>query len=425
MEKRLHLNLRRINFRGDMLSRLTYIGLMLLAGMAPLAGQDSADLQELDTQIETKQGELEKLREEIKLYQRRIAKKELAEQDVLQKLYDIDERISLTSRLVVALGIEIRQLDGGIALTEVLMRREQQEITDLQEKLGARFVHIYKQKRASMLELILTSRNWNQATYRTRYLKVAADYDRYLTTKVKEEIARLEQHQRKLAEDRARKQGLLAEKEREDVSLQGDRRERQKQINRIKRDRRSDERLLVQKRKAAVDLDRIITGLELDREARARELAEMRRERELDTAPDITFYRGKLPWPAVGQITARFGQQRNPILNTVTENTGIDIRARPGAAVSSVLDGLITTITYLRGYGTTLIIDHGKDLYTVYTHLEEVEAIEGQYVDQGQVIAHVGSDGSLDGAKLHFEIWTNRQKQDPEDWLVKPYSLRN
>ena len=397
----------------------------MLLLLAPVLGQVSADLEQLDIKIRAKQGELQQLRAEIKLYQRRIAKKERAEQDVLQKLYDIEEHISLTSRLVAALSTEIKQLNDGINLTEVLIRREEKEIADLQEKLAARFVHIYKQKRASMLELILTSRNWNQATYRTKYLKVAADYDRYLTIKVKEEIARLERHQEKLAKDRILKKELLTEKEREEEGLQADRRERQKQINRIKRDRRNDERLLVQKKKAAVGLERIITGLEFDKESRSHELAEMRRKRSLGEAPEITYYRGKLPWPTVGMVTAHFGQQRHPKLNTITENTGIDIKSRPGAEVASVLDGLVTTITYLRGYGTTVIIDHGQGLYTVYTHLEDVETVEGQYVDQGQVIAHVGSDGSLDGAKLHFEIWTNRQKQDPEDWLIKPISLIN
>ncbi|MEE9161887.1 MAG: M23 family metallopeptidase, partial [Candidatus Neomarinimicrobiota bacterium] len=119
-----------------------------------------------------------------------------------------------------------------------------------------------------------------------------------------------------------------------------------------------------------------------------------------------------------GQVVARFGQQRNRLLNTVTDNPGIDIQAKSGAPVRAVLDGLVTTVTYLRGYGTTVIIDHGKNLYTVYTHLEDVAVAEENYVDQGQVIAQVGGNGSLDGAKLHFEVWANQQKQDPGAWLL-------
>ncbi len=145
----------------------------------------------------------------------------------------------------------------------------------------------------------------------------------------------------------------------------------------------------------------------------------MRRKRDLAVAPDITYYKGKLPWPASGRVVTRFGRQRNPLLNTITENPGIDIRTRPDAAVKAILDGLVTTITYLRGYGTTVIIDHGKGMYTVYALVEEVEVAEGQYVDQGQVIARVGGKGSLSDSRLHFELWVNQQKMNPTAWLVQ------
>jgi len=236
---------------------------------------------------------------------------------------------------------------------------------------------------------------------------------------VKAEIQRLERQRKKQAQDRARKQELLAEKEQEETQLRFSKEKRQAQIEKIKQDRLHDERLLLQKKQAAVDLKRIIASLEFDREKRSEELTEIRRKRDLAVAPDITFYKGKLPWPASGRVVTRFGRQRNPLLNTITENPGIDIRTRSESPVKSVLDGLVTTITYIRGYGTTVIIDHGKDLYTVYALVEEVEVAEGQYIDQGQVIARVGGKGSLSDSRLHFELWVNQQKMNPTAWLVQ------
>lgn len=401
--------------------------LAIVVTLAPLDGQRSQDpspgsgqaLEVLDRQIVARQGELERLRGEIRLYERRIARQEQEVKDALQILFDLEERISLTSRLIKALESESRQLTRAISMTQKLIREGEEEIAALKKKLAARFVHIYKQRRASILELILTSDNWNQAAYRARYLKAAADYDRYLTGKVKEEIRRREQQRQKLARDRARKQEALREKEQEEVLLRENKTRHKAQIEEIKQDRRNNERLLLETQKAAVDLERIITGLEFDREKRAKELAEMRRKRDLAAVLDIAYYKGKLPWPTSGRVIARFGQQRNPRLNTVTENPGVDIRTPPDAVVKSVLDGLVTTITYLRGYGTTVIIDHGKDLYTVYALVEEVEVTEGQYVDQGQVIARVGANGGLDGSRLHFELWANQQKRDPAAWLVQ------
>ncbi len=402
-----------------MLFSLRLIFLAIVVTTAPLTGQSSQDLEALDRQIVARQGELERLREDIRLFERRIARQEQEEKDALKVLFNLEERISLTSRLIKALESEGQQLTRAINVTQTLIRESKEEIATLKKKLAARFVHVYKQKRASILELILTSDNWNQAAYRARYLKAAADYDRYLTGKMKDEIRRLEQQRTKLAQDRARKQELLGEKGQEETQLRVSKEKRQAQIEEIKQDRWNNERLLLQKKQAAVDLKRIIASLEFDREKRAEELAEMRRQRDLAVVPDITYYKGKLPWPVSGRVVTHFGLQRNPQLNTITENPGIDIRTSPEAAVRSVLDGLVTTITYLPGYGTTMIIDHGKDLYTVYALVEEVEVAEGQYIDQGQVIARVGGKGNLNDSRLHFELWAHQQKMDPTAWLVQ------
>lgn len=402
----------------------THLLLAIAIALGPLTGQDGPELERLDRQIKVTVGELNSLREEIRLYEHRIAEKEQAEEDALDALFVIEERMSLTSRLVKALEKEIDQLSSAMDSAELRIREEEEAIADLKRKLGERFAHIYKQRRASILELILTSQNWQQATYRSKYLKVAADYDRYLTKKVKAEVELLQEQREQLAQDRVRNQDLLGEKEGEEDQLLKDTAQRRIQIDKIKRDRRLDEQMLVQKKRAAVELERIVANLEFDREKRAEELAEMRKIRDLAIAADISFYRGKLPWPTNGRVITPFGQQRNRKLNTVTENPGIDIQSSPGSPVTAALDGLVTTVTYLRGYGTILIIDHGKDLYTVYAHLERVEVAEDNYVDQGQIIAYVGGNGSLDGAKLHFEVWVNGQKRNPENWLVKRFAQR-
>jgi murein DD-endopeptidase MepM/ murein hydrolase activator NlpD len=40
---------------------------------------------------------------------------------------------------------------------------------------------------------------------------------------------------------------------------------------------------------------------------------------------------------------------------------------------------------------------------------------EGQPVREGDIIAQSGE--GLDGPRLHFEIWKDREKQNPESWL--------
>lgn len=60
-------------------------------------------------------------------------------------------------------------------------------------------------------------------------------------------------------------------------------------------------------------------------------------------------------------------------------------------------------------YGNTVIIQHdwtwlGKPVYTLYAHTLELFVEAGQHVEQGQLIAGVGSSGEVTGPHLHFEV---------------------
>ena len=106
-------------------------------------------------------------------------------------------------------------------------------------------------------------------------------------------------------------------------------------------------------------------------------------------------------------------------LKTTTDSPGIDIEGTPKAPVRAVLNGIVTTITYIRGYGTTIIIDHGGGFYTVYTHVTDLQVHEDGEVKSRDIIAYTGDAGAINGSKLHFEIWGNQKKLNPEHWLIK------
>jgi murein DD-endopeptidase MepM/ murein hydrolase activator NlpD len=120
-----------------------------------------------------------------------------------------------------------------------------------------------------------------------------------------------------------------------------------------------------------------------------------------------------LQWPVKGKIVKSFGPQWNPKLNTTLDNPGIDISARATTPVQSVFDGYVSTITFIAGYGTTVIVDHNNSYYTVFTHLESLLIAEDTNIREGQNIGYVSNDNII-----HFEIWGNNQKLNPESWLV-------
>ena len=68
--------------------------------------------------------------------------------------------------------------------------------------------------------------------------------------------------------------------------------------------------------------------------------------------------------------------------------------------------------------GTTVIVDHGWGVYTVYSHLSEIRVNDGQVVGQGQAVGLVGSTGLSTGPHLHWEVRLRGQPVDPDSWIA-------
>ena len=152
---------------------------------------------------------------------------------------------------------------------------------------------------------------------------------------------------------------------------------------------------------------------------REEDLARIRAEQNRATTGNFAKMKGNLNWPLQGRITGKFGIIRNPNTGTVTENVGVDIRAKSGTQVQSVLDGVVSTITYIRGHGNIIIIDHGGGFSTVYAHIDNIIVHENEYLQMGNAIASVAIPKDNTMAKLHFEVWGNQKKLNPEYWLTR------
>ena len=77
---------------------------------------------------------------------------------------------------------------------------------------------------------------------------------------------------------------------------------------------------------------------------------------------------------------------------------------------------------YIDGYsyGMYVVIDHGNGYSTLYGHCSAIYVYEGQQVNQGDVIAAVGSTGWSTGPHLHFEVRIDGIAQDPLGYINVP-----
>ena len=168
-------------------------------------------------------------------------------------------------------------------------------------------------------------------------------------------------------------------------------------------------------------IESIIKKLFADKKAvkkREEELARIRAQQNQSTTGNFAKMKGKLIWPVNGKIISSFGTTRNPETGVITENVGIDIQAAVGSKVISVLDGVVSTITYIRSYGNIVIIDHGGGFSTVYSRIDNIVINENDYIQMGKTIALISLPEDQSKSRLHFEVWGNQEKLNPKLWLL-------
>ncbi len=125
-------------------------------------------------------------------------------------------------------------------------------------------------------------------------------------------------------------------------------------------------------------------------------------------------------WPAEGDLTSSFGYRESPVGRARTRfHSGIDIAARRGTAVVAPAPGVVRDVSYNGGYGRVLEIDHGYGVTTVYAHCTSILVREGQAVEEGRLVATIGSTGWSTGPHLHFEVRIDEEAVDPLDFLPR------
>jgi murein DD-endopeptidase MepM/ murein hydrolase activator NlpD len=112
----------------------------------------------------------------------------------------------------------------------------------------------------------------------------------------------------------------------------------------------------------------------------------------------------------------------NSTLGRFSAHKAIDFFANEGTEVYAVYDGTIVDVKSTLLQGSTITIDHGNGLKTVYNSLLDGDEVSvGKQVNKGDLIGQVSSTNrqeSLEGAHLHFEVIENGENIDPAKYLI-------
>ena len=374
--------------------------------------------RDFDAELDYQSEAIDKVRKEIEKTRRRIKSEKQKEKSTARRLSNIDKEMSLTDKLYTQLKQELGKTETKIDKLSKVIRANERKLEILRDRYTARVVQMYKKGTLSDIEKLLSSTSWRQAVYRAKYMGIISDIDQKTQNKIKSLLIDIGKQRIGLESSYRNKVRLKKDQEKSKVTLRKSRKKRQHELDKIRKNQSELTKYLEEKQAGMQELESLLKKVRRDKSSYDRADRIRKQQAALKTQ---TFgkLKGQLPWPATGRVVKRFGRTWNSERKTTTDNPGIDIKGKPGSPIRSVIGGIITIITYIRGYGTTIIIDHGGGFYTVYSHVTNVETNEESEVRAGDIIAYMGDVGSIDGSKLHFEIWGHGQKLNPEKWLMK------
>lgn len=139
-------------------------------------------------------------------------------------------------------------------------------------------------------------------------------------------------------------------------------------------------------------------------------------KKAIDTYNKITkklYTQGKFIQPMNSPVTSAFGKKRVYNGTLKSYHGGTDFKAKVGTEIKAVNSGVVV-IAQNRFYaGNSIVIDHGRGIYSCYFHLSKMNYKEGERVKKGDIIALSGDTGRVTGPHLHFAFRVNGIQVDP------------
>lgn len=129
-------------------------------------------------------------------------------------------------------------------------------------------------------------------------------------------------------------------------------------------------------------------------------------------------------WPVNGPVIAPHSVEALAYDETMGDwrtHAGVDISVELGCRVLATAAGTVSAVYEDDLMGTTVEIDHGSGLVSIYSNLDTTPAVKvGSKVSTGTLIGAVGSTAAAESGRpphLHFAMLKNNVAVNPEDYL--------
>lgn len=379
--------------------------------------------------------ERKKLIQDIEKTKKYLESTTKTKQTTLKDLKAISVQVDNRKKLISTISGEISASDQKIIDNNQKIDSLSKNLTRLNDQYLQMQRYTYlRQLSNNKWSYLLSSANLNTFLLRWRYMSQFEAFNAKKQTEINKLREEIEKNTVEITKIKEEKGKLLEQEKQQATTLEKEKAAKDKMLKEISSKESTLKKELEKKKGEREKLNAAIERVINEQLRLAREKASAssstasgsgkteKKENKLDDASiklaaEFSQNKNKLPWPiSSGFISSGFGVQAHPTIKGVTiENNGIDITGKGSKDVKCVFNGEVVGVTKVPGYNHMVIVRHGN-YYSVYSNLSEVYVKQGSKLSGQQAIGKISTDENGD-AELHFELWKDKTKLNPESWL--------
>lgn len=325
------------------------------------------------------------------------------QEEIKEEIADLDMRLSEAQIDIDRADKDLMEILLEIDEARKNLEAAQEESRLLLEQASDRLRYIYENEETDFWDILLKCENISDYSFYRQYTEDIMRYDAELMEQLKEKEKELEKELERIEEKTEAKTALEKFKTEKEFEIAVMYEEKNRLLDEYRQNASDAEEELKELTEAADKVYDIIVNIEKNKEF-------------VDT-----YTGGELEWPVDGRyyVSSGYVGRISPVGNGYEFHTGIDIPAPEGYEIHAAEGGEVINAGWIKGYGNTVIIDHGGEVSTLYAHNSDLAVEYGEMVERGQVIAYCGSTGYATGSHCHFEVRINGEHTDPWEYLKR------
>ena len=377
-----------------------------IAVRIPVYASENEEIEQLEMERQQALEIIEGLKSSISEVQEDIDNLTIEKNDIQGYIKSLDGQINILTNEITAFERKIEEKIVDIEETRISLEQAKEACEQQYEAMKLRIRYMYENGKSNILEIFIGLESMAEMLKQATFMETVYTYDRNMLdeyTAIKDEIARKEN---------------VLEAELNNLELmQAELRTQKEKIDNIVNRKKGE---LIEKNGEISDA--LVNRKDYEEELEQQEKLLNEIEEEIAKAANPDRYTGTIsgfiwPCPDYNRISSYFGPRPQPVPGASTNHKGIDLTASYGTAILASASGMVTTATHSNSAGNYIVIAHGNGMSTVYMHCSLLLVSVGDNVEQGEMIAKVGSTGYSSGNHLHFGIIKNGTYVDPLEYV--------